>query len=123
MFREMGKEQTMAKPRIISDPNIMVGKPVIAGTRITVECILEQLAGGRTVEQIMDNYELSREEIQAALEYAIAAVAHATPQSTDILLPGCSWLDSLLRHQRMKQRQLPPSSTNTAISSSTPSQL
>ena len=35
--------------QIVSDPNIMMGKPVIAGTRITVEHILEQLAGGRTI--------------------------------------------------------------------------
>jgi uncharacterized protein (DUF433 family) len=39
---------------IISDPSIMMGKPVIAGTRITVELILEKLAAGETVEQILE---------------------------------------------------------------------
>jgi uncharacterized protein (DUF433 family) len=39
--------------RVISDPSIMMGKPVIAGTRITVELILEKLAAGETVEQIL----------------------------------------------------------------------
>lgn len=58
----------MDKPEIISDPQIMLGKPVIAGTRITVEFILEQLAAGETIEQIMDGYELSREEVQLVLQ-------------------------------------------------------
>ena len=39
---------------IVSDPAIMMGKPVISGTRITVELILEKLAAGETVEQILD---------------------------------------------------------------------
>jgi uncharacterized protein (DUF433 family) len=43
---------TMQKKLIISDPKIMMGKPVIAGTRITVEMILEKLSAGETVEQI-----------------------------------------------------------------------
>ncbi|HEY7357655.1 MAG TPA: DUF433 domain-containing protein [Ktedonobacterales bacterium] len=60
----------MSKPEIISDPQIMLGKPVIAGTRITVEFILEQLAAGETIEQIMDGYELTREQVQAALLFA-----------------------------------------------------
>ncbi|MCU0918376.1 MAG: DUF433 domain-containing protein [Planctomycetes bacterium] len=40
----------MQKQLIISDPNIMMGKPVVAGTRITVELILEKLSAGETVE-------------------------------------------------------------------------
>jgi uncharacterized protein (DUF433 family) len=49
----------------------MMGKPVIAGTRITVEFILEKLAAGETVEQILDAHpRLSREGIQAALAFA-----------------------------------------------------
>jgi hypothetical protein len=39
---------------IISDPSVMMGKPVITGTRITVEIVLEKLAAGETVEQIME---------------------------------------------------------------------
>jgi uncharacterized protein (DUF433 family) len=42
------------KKMIISDPAIMMGKPVIAGTRITVELILEKLAAGETVDQVLD---------------------------------------------------------------------
>ena len=57
---------------IQSDPSIMMGKPVIAGTRITVELILEQLAAGETVEQLLEAHpRLTKEGIQAALCYLI----------------------------------------------------
>ena len=60
----------MQQPQIISNPNIMMGKPVIAGTRITVEHILEQLAGGRTIDQILAAHpHITREQIQAAIFY------------------------------------------------------
>lgn len=59
----------MEEPLIISDPAIMVGKPVIKGTRITVELILNKLAAGQTVEQILEDYpHLTREGIRAAQE-------------------------------------------------------
>jgi len=65
----------MQKKLIISDPAVMMGKPVIAGTRITVELILEKLASGETVEQILEAHpRLSREAIQAALEFAAEAL-------------------------------------------------
>ena len=61
----------MEEPLIISDPNIMVGKPVIRGTRITVELILRKLAAGQTIDQILEDYpHLSRSGIKAALEFA-----------------------------------------------------
>ena len=57
--------------RILSDPHIHMGKPVIAGTRITVELILEKLAAGETIEQLLAAHpRLTREDIQAALAYA-----------------------------------------------------
>jgi uncharacterized protein (DUF433 family) len=56
---------------IQSDPSIMMGKPVIAGTRITVELILEKLAAGETVEQILDAYpRLTKDAVLAALDFA-----------------------------------------------------
>ena len=56
---------------IVADPTVMMGKPVVAGTRITVELILEKLAAGETVEQIMEAHpRLTRETIQAALAFA-----------------------------------------------------
>ena len=65
----------MMKPRIISNPQIMVGKPVIEGTRLTVELIVEKLSEGRTIEELLEAYpRLTREGIQAALEYALGVL-------------------------------------------------
>jgi len=65
----------MEKNLIISDPQVMLGKPVIAGTRITVELVLEKLAAGETVEQILEAHpKLTREKIQAALRFAADAL-------------------------------------------------
>ena len=61
--------------QIISDPAIMMGKPIIAGTRITVELIIEKLAAGETTEQILDAHpRLTREAIQEALAFAAKAL-------------------------------------------------
>jgi len=60
---------------IVSDPKVMMGKPVVAGTRITVELILEKLAAGETVEQLLDEHpRLSPEAIRAALAFAARAL-------------------------------------------------
>jgi len=60
---------------IQSHPNIMMGKPVVAGTRITVELILEKLAAGETIEQILEAHpHLTRPAIFAALEFAAQAL-------------------------------------------------
>jgi uncharacterized protein (DUF433 family) len=58
-------------PLILSDPAVMMGKPVIAGTRITVDLILEKMASGETIEQILEAHpRLTRGGILAALDYA-----------------------------------------------------
>lgn len=60
--------------RINSDSRVMIGKPVIAGTRITVELILEKLRSGERVDQILSAHpRLTREGIDAALAFAAAA--------------------------------------------------
>lgn len=60
---------------IESDPSIMMGKPVIAGTRITVELILEKLAAGETEDELVKAYpRLTREAIKAALAFAAQAL-------------------------------------------------
>ncbi|HEY7213016.1 MAG TPA: DUF433 domain-containing protein [Thermoanaerobaculia bacterium] len=65
----------MARELIESKPSVMMGKPVVTGTRITVELILEKLAAGETVEQILDAHpRLTREGISAALEFAARAL-------------------------------------------------
>ena len=65
----------MQRNLIQSNPSVMMGKPVIAGTRITVDLILEKLAAGETIEQILDAHPgLTREAIQAALAFAAQAL-------------------------------------------------
>ncbi len=57
--------------RVVVDPEIMLGKPVIKGTRVPVYLILDLLAAGRSFSQIIDDYpELTEEDIKAAIEYA-----------------------------------------------------
>jgi len=57
--------------RITVDPKVLVGKPVIKGTRLSVESILNQLAHGATVEELVAEYAgLSKEDIQACLLFA-----------------------------------------------------
>ncbi|MBI3941593.1 MAG: DUF433 domain-containing protein [Chloroflexi bacterium] len=60
---------------VVSDPSIMMGKPVISGTRITVELILEKLAAGESAEQIIEAHpHLTIESIYAALAFAADAL-------------------------------------------------
>ena len=61
--------------RITLDPAILVGKPCIKGTRISVEMIVESLANGWTYEDILESWDhMSREDIQACLAYASAVL-------------------------------------------------
>lgn len=65
---------------IAVNPKIMFGKPVIAGTRIPVEIILDKLAVGQKVEEILKDYpRLAEEDIQAAVDYANSLVKKVTP--------------------------------------------
>ena len=60
---------------IESNPSIMMGKPVVAGTRITVELILEKLAAGESPEQLIEAHpRLTRQALSAALEFAAQAL-------------------------------------------------
>jgi uncharacterized protein (DUF433 family) len=59
---------------IETNPKVMMGKPVIAGTRITVEQVLEKLAAGETIEQIVAAHpRLSRESVLAAVDFGARA--------------------------------------------------
>ena len=67
----MAKEQIRYQDRIIEDPNIMVGKPVVKGTRIPVELVLEHLAENPDMEDLFAAFpRLTREDVQACLAYA-----------------------------------------------------
>lgn len=72
----------MKQTMIVSDPAILMGKPIVSGTRITVELILEKLAGGETIEQILESHpRLTREGVSAALAFAAEALR------ADVLYP------------------------------------
>ena len=61
----------MPAPLIVSDPTVMMGKPVVAGTRITVELILEELAAGTSADELIAGYPaLSPQAISAARKFA-----------------------------------------------------
>ena len=65
--------------RITIDPKVMTGKPVIKGTRLTVQFILELLGEGSAIEEIIHEYDgLTKEDIMACLIYASEAIDHST---------------------------------------------
>lgn len=65
-----GKPMTDWKTRIVVDPDILVGKPTVKGTRIAVELILDRLSDGWTMEDILTSYPtLTREDVLAALSF------------------------------------------------------
>jgi uncharacterized protein (DUF433 family) len=61
--------------RIVVDENVRFGKPVIKGTRVPVDVIVGKLAGGMSMDQVLDEYGLTREDVLAALAYAARAIA------------------------------------------------
>lgn len=62
-------------PRISVDKKVRFGKPVITGNRVPVDLILGKLAGGMTYEDVMAEYEITREDILATLDYAAKTLA------------------------------------------------
>lgn len=69
----------MPTSRIEINPNVMMGKPVIRGTRIPVELLIRKLSEGATEEDLLDAYpRLTKEDIKAALAYAADTLAHET---------------------------------------------
>ena len=66
-------------PRIDVDPGIRFGKPVIRGTRVPVDLVIGKLAGGMKPEEIAGEYEITVEDIQAALGY----IASVLPDSEE----------------------------------------
>jgi uncharacterized protein (DUF433 family) len=67
----------MTIERIQIDPAVMMGKPVIRGTRITVELILRKLGEGESESELLEDYpHLTREDLRAAVAYGAASVAH-----------------------------------------------
>jgi uncharacterized protein (DUF433 family) len=72
-------EKSKLLKRIVIDQKVMVGKPVIKGTRLTVQFILGLLAHGATADEILEEYEgLTREDILACLLFATEALESTT---------------------------------------------
>jgi len=62
--------------RIVIDKEIRHGKPVIRGTRVPVDIILGSLAGGMSYKEVCEDYEITEDDIKAAMEYATKLVAN-----------------------------------------------
>lgn len=61
----------MKQTNIVSDPKILGGKPIISGTRISVELILDRISSGMSMKEILKDYpHLNTEQVQAAISYA-----------------------------------------------------
>jgi uncharacterized protein (DUF433 family) len=60
--------------RIVADPGILAGKPIIAGTRLSVEFVLAQLARGVPVDDLARDYEVERDDVLAAIRFAASSV-------------------------------------------------
>jgi uncharacterized protein (DUF433 family) len=70
------KEQPQYKERIEADKKILAGKPVVKGTRIAVDLVLEELAMNPNVEELLAAHpDLTRDDVQACLAYAQAVIA------------------------------------------------
>ena len=69
----------MSHGRISADPSIMMGKPCIHGTRITVELILRKLGAGRSFADVLEAYpQLTEDDLRAALAFAADYLQHET---------------------------------------------
>jgi len=63
------------KDRISANPKVMLGKPIIKGTRITVELILRKIAGGYTFDEIIEMYpHIRKEDIMACVGYVVSVL-------------------------------------------------
>jgi uncharacterized protein (DUF433 family) len=65
----------MYEDRIVIDPAVRHGKPIIKGTRVPLEIILGSLAGGMEIVDIVKEYDLQKEDVLAALAYATQVIA------------------------------------------------
>jgi uncharacterized protein (DUF433 family) len=62
-------------PRIVVDPGVRFGKPVIRGTRVPVELVVAKLAGGMSEQEVAEEYDIAVEDVRAALSYAASILA------------------------------------------------
>lgn len=65
-------------PNIVVNPKIRFGKPIIKGTRVPVDLIVGKIAGGMTIDEVAEEYELKKQDIFAALHYAAQIIQQET---------------------------------------------
>lgn len=88
----------MKQLQIVSDPNILGGKPVIAGTRISVELILDRIASGMSVKEVLKDYpHLTTNQIQAAITYARNLVIKKSSRREDQTEPTTLYTHEISR--------------------------
>jgi len=91
-------------PGVTIDPQIVHGRPVVAGTRVPVEAVVGALAGSSSFEEVMADYHLTDEQVRAALGYA-TKMLNATNGRTEPLVPPDTYpLTGLFA----RERQSPP---------------
>jgi uncharacterized protein (DUF433 family) len=61
-------------PGIVSDPDVLGGRPIIKGHRITASQVIGHIAAGDSIQEVSDSYDLTEAEVQAALNYAVESV-------------------------------------------------
>jgi uncharacterized protein (DUF433 family) len=83
----------MFEERITIDPEVRHGKPVIKGTRVPVDIVLGSLAGGMSVGEVAKEYDIGKDDVLAAIEYAAKIVAEEDvkeyAQDEDQVPPRC----------------------------------
>jgi len=65
-------------PGVTVDPQVVHGRPVVAGTRVPVEVVVGELAGGSSFDEVMQDYHLTHEQVRAALGYAAQMLSSTT---------------------------------------------
>jgi uncharacterized protein (DUF433 family) len=66
-------------PGISMDPSVRFGKPCIVGTRVDIATVVGAIAAGETIDQVQEDYQLTREQVLAALRYAAHIAEHLPP--------------------------------------------
>jgi uncharacterized protein (DUF433 family) len=66
---------TEIAPGVVVDPGVRFGRPVVRGTRVPVHFVISKLAGGMKPEEVAEAYEITLEDVQAALSYAASVLA------------------------------------------------
>ena len=70
----MSQQRQILSPGVISDPQIIGGKPIVEGTRVPVKIVLVDIAQGMSVQEVSEEYELTEQQVKDALNYAAALV-------------------------------------------------